>query len=250
MVSLTATLFTLQRRGCWPPAALGSQGPCVRESVVKATANAVPSKILGRIRGTSSGLVGQVRRGIGMSGLTIRPAYPRTWPTYDRRLPDMVAGDDRGAAGDPAVARPMADLGDRWPHRLPARVLALRLRWWAHGGGAVAEGRQPSCPSRTAAKSTRLALGQVAAFEGAWVSSFRIVEHCLDRWTLDMLDEEIRRRWGTEERVHLRGWVIQRVFAHDVYHCAELNETFRNRRPSPDRSVGVRTSRDGDDRVR
>ena len=25
--------------------------------------------------------------------------------------------------------------------------------------------------------------------------------------------------WG-----HMRGWVIQRVFAHDVYHCAELNE--------------------------
>jgi hypothetical protein len=40
-----------------------------------------------------------------------------------------------------------------------------------------------------------------------------------------MLDEEIRRRWDTEERVHDRGWVLERVFAHDVYHCAELNET-------------------------
>ena len=39
-----------------------------------------------------------------------------------------------------------------------------------------------------------------------------------------MLDEEIRRRGATEERVHTRGWVLQRVFAHDVYHCAELNE--------------------------
>jgi hypothetical protein len=26
--------------------------------------------------------------------------------------------------------------------------------------------------------------------------------------------------------VHTRGWVLQRVFAHDVYHCAELNEAF------------------------
>ena len=56
-------------------------------------------------------------------------------------------------------------------------------------------------------------------------SSFRIVERCLDQWTLDMLDEEIRRRWGDEERVHDRGWVLERVFAHDVYHCAELNDT-------------------------
>ena len=55
-------------------------------------------------------------------------------------------------------------------------------------------------------------------------STFRIVERCLDHWTLDMLDEEIRRRWGDEERVHDRGWVLERVFAHDVYHCAELNE--------------------------
>lgn len=36
--------------------------------------------------------------------------------------------------------------------------------------------------------------------------------------------EEIRRTFGNEEWVHTRGWVIQRVFAHDVSHCAELNE--------------------------
>ena len=56
-------------------------------------------------------------------------------------------------------------------------------------------------------------------------STFRIVETCLDRWTLDKLDEQISRSWDTEEeRVYIRGSVIQRVFAHDVYHCAELNE--------------------------
>jgi hypothetical protein len=56
-------------------------------------------------------------------------------------------------------------------------------------------------------------------------STFRIVETCLDRWTLDKLDEQISRSWDTEEeRVYIRGSVIQRVFAHDVYPCAELNE--------------------------
>jgi len=55
-------------------------------------------------------------------------------------------------------------------------------------------------------------------------STFRIVENCLDRWSLDMLDEVIRRQFDTEEWVHSRGSVIQRVFSHDVWHCAELNE--------------------------
>ena len=55
-------------------------------------------------------------------------------------------------------------------------------------------------------------------------STFRIVENCLDRWTLDMLDETLRRPEWDGSWVHTRGGVIQRVFAHDVYHIAELNE--------------------------
>jgi hypothetical protein len=57
-------------------------------------------------------------------------------------------------------------------------------------------------------------------------SSFRIVEDCLDRWTVDMLAEELRREDYGEDWVHTRGSVIQRVFSHDVYHCGELSQTF------------------------
>ena len=57
-------------------------------------------------------------------------------------------------------------------------------------------------------------------------STFRIVERVLDTWTPDMLDEEIRRTFDDEEWVHTRGWVLQGVFAHDIWHCAELNEAF------------------------
>ena len=39
-----------------------------------------------------------------------------------------------------------------------------------------------------------------------------------------MLDEVIRRADWDEDWVHTRGSVIQRVFSHDVYHAAELNE--------------------------
>ncbi len=55
-------------------------------------------------------------------------------------------------------------------------------------------------------------------------STFRIVEQCLNRWTLDSLAEELSRPEWDETWVHSRGSVIQRVFAHDVYHLAELNE--------------------------
>jgi hypothetical protein len=48
-------------------------------------------------------------------------------------------------------------------------------------------------------------------------STFRIIESCLDRWSLDMLDEEIRREDFGPGWVHTRGSVIQRVFSHDVH---------------------------------
>jgi hypothetical protein len=64
----------------------------------------------------------------------------------------------------------------------------------------------------------------VQALVDALDSTFRIVETCLDRWTLDMLDEVIRREGYGPDWVHTRGSVIQRVFSHDVYHSAELNE--------------------------
>jgi len=56
-------------------------------------------------------------------------------------------------------------------------------------------------------------------------STFRIVETVLDSWTIDRLSEEIRQTWGAREMLYTRGSVIQRVFAHDIYHSAELNET-------------------------
>ena len=37
--------------------------------------------------------------------------------------------------------------------------------------------------------------------------------------------EEIRLPYFGPDWVHLRGSVLQRVLSHDVWHCAELNET-------------------------
>ena len=62
-----------------------------------------------------------------MSDMTIRPAY-RMWPTYNRRLRDVVSAMTEEQLAHPSGARPMAALGDRGPRGLSASVLALRLR--------------------------------------------------------------------------------------------------------------------------
>ncbi len=59
----------------------------------------------------------------------------------------------------------------------------------------------------------------------ALTSSFAIIEHCLDTWTVDELAVTIRRDFAGEIWEHTRGSVIQRLFSHDAYHCGELSQT-------------------------
>ena len=57
-------------------------------------------------------------------------------------------------------------------------------------------------------------------------STFSIVERCLNTWTWEMLSEEIRHTFGDEQWARTRGAILHGAAAHDVYHCAELNEAF------------------------
>ncbi|HEX7474002.1 MAG TPA: DinB family protein [Candidatus Limnocylindrales bacterium] len=154
-----------------------------------------------------------------MSSVTIRPAYS-TWPTYDRRLREVVA-----AMTDEQLAiRPSPE---RWPLWATVGHLACqRVFWLCDFAGEPGAETTPftnagfDCPGDDDLEHVFSADALVAALD----STFRIVEGCLDRWTPDMLEEEIRRADFGEDWVHTRGWVIQRVFSHDVYHSAELNE--------------------------
>jgi hypothetical protein len=56
-------------------------------------------------------------------------------------------------------------------------------------------------------------------------STFRIVEGCLDRWTPEMLADEIHRDYGGEAQVHTRSSILQRLLTHEAYHCGELSQT-------------------------
>ena len=156
---------------------------------------------------------------LAMHSSAIRPAYSM-WPEYNRRLRDAVGG----LTDEQLAIRPSAE---RWPIWASVGHTDCQRVFWLcdFAGEPGAETTRftdaaHNCPGDDLV--TRLRPDELVE---ALDSSFRIVERCLDRWTLDMLDEEIRREDYGADWVHTRGWVIQRVFAHDISHSTELNET-------------------------
>jgi hypothetical protein len=155
-----------------------------------------------------------------MTDLTIRPAYSK-WPDYDRALRDVVAS----MTEDQLAIHPSPE---RWPLWATVGHLACqRVFWLCDFAGEPGAETTPftdaghDCPGDDDLEHVLSADALVEALD----STFGIVERCLDRWTLDMLDEEIRRPEYGPDWVHTRGSVIQRVLAHDIYHSAELNES-------------------------
>jgi hypothetical protein len=151
--------------------------------------------------------------------MTIRPAYSK-WPFYNQQLVDVVAALTAEQLG--IVTAP-----ERWPLWATIGHLACqRVSWLCGFLGEPGAETTPFpdalhyCPGDEDLEHVLGAADLVQALD----STFHIVEDCLDRWTLEVLDETIRRQFATEEWVYTRGAVIQRVFAHDIHHCAEINE--------------------------
>jgi hypothetical protein len=152
--------------------------------------------------------------------VTIRPAYA-TWPKINRRFRDVVAA----MTEEELALRPSPE---RWPlWATVGHAACQRVFWLCDFAGALGKETTPftnaanNCPGDDDLEHV---LGTGALAE-ALDSTFAIVESCLDLWTLEMLGEEIRHpEWG-EPWAHTRGFALQRVFAHDVSHITELNET-------------------------
>lgn len=150
---------------------------------------------------------------------SIRPAYS-SWPEVNQRLRDVVATlTEEQLAIQPSP--------QRWPlWATIGHAACQRVFWLCVFAGEPGAETTPftnsgfNCPGDDDLENVLNAEQLVEALD----STFRIVQGCLDRWTVSMLDEVIRHPDEDERRVHSRGWVIQRVFMHDVYHVAELNE--------------------------
>jgi hypothetical protein len=155
-----------------------------------------------------------------MNEMSIRSAYD-SWPAYARKLRDGVA-----ALTDEQLA--LQPTPERWPMWASVGHLACQRVFWLcdFAGEPGAETTRFTnagydCPGDDDLEHVLDAGELVEALD----STFRIVERCLETWTFESLEEVLRRPEWDESWAHTRGWVIQRVFSHDLYHIAELNET-------------------------
>jgi hypothetical protein len=162
-----------------------------------------------------------------MTNATVRPAFSM-WPQYNQRLRDVVAAMTDEQLALRVVGHAPRPEPEQWPlWATVGHTACQRVFWLCDFLGEPGADATPftnaahNCPGDDDLEHVLGADALAAALD----SSFRIVEGCLDRWTVDMLDETIRRPDYGEDWVHTRGSVLQRVFSHDVYHCGELNQT-------------------------
>jgi hypothetical protein len=150
---------------------------------------------------------------------TIRPAYGN-WPRYAGSLRDVVAS----LTEDQLAIQPSSE---RWPLWATIGHLACQRVFWlcdVAGAPGAATTRFTNaaydCPGDDDLEHVLDARQLVDALD----STFAIVEGCLDSWNLQSLDDEITHPEWPDFGTYTRGSIIQRVFAHDISHIAELNE--------------------------
>ena len=150
---------------------------------------------------------------------TASAAYP-TWGVLNRRLVEAIAPLD-----DVQLAQAIAP--DRWPlWAVVGHLACQRVFWLCDFAGEPGADTTPftnaswSCPGDEDLVNV-LDAGQLTT---ALSTTFAIVGRALDTWPLDSLAEVIDRPDFGEEWRHPRGFVLERVHAHDLWHAAEASE--------------------------
>jgi DinB superfamily len=153
--------------------------------------------------------------------LTIRAAFPE-WPKQAHRLRDAVASLTEAQLA--IVPGP-----DRWPlWATIGHIGCQRVFWLCDFANEPGVDATPypdaafNCPGDDDLEHVLSAQQLVEGLDASLV----IVERCLGTWTFASLDEMITHpEWG-DDRAHTRGFVIERVHAHDISHITELNDAF------------------------
>jgi uncharacterized damage-inducible protein DinB len=151
---------------------------------------------------------------------TIRPAF-HMWPQYNRRLRDRIA-----AMTDEELAiRPAPELLPIWA--AIGHTAAMRVYWLCAVVGEPGIETTPFWDGTEAIDWADDLDHPRSADElaGALDATFAILEGCLDRWTIDMLTDEIERHYGGTVQVHTRSSILQRLLTHEAWHEGELSQT-------------------------
>jgi hypothetical protein len=154
-----------------------------------------------------------------MTMQTIRPAYDM-WPQYNRRLREVVAA----MTPDQLAIRASPELWPIWAtvgHDAGTRVYWLCNVIGEPGAETTPFERDSELGWEDDLDHPRNAEELVEALDTTW----RLIDDCLDRWTPDMLGDQIVREYAGNRQVHTRSSILQRMFTHDAYHCGELSQT-------------------------
>ncbi len=144
------------------------------------------------------------------------------WPRYNRAFRDVVAQ----LTEEQLATRPAPE---RWPlwasvgHAACQRVFAFCDLLGAPGAEtSMFPNAGFNCPGDDDLETVFSAAQLTEALD----STFKIVEWCLDNWTVESLAEELHNPdWTGDDIPFTRGYIVQRNFAHDITHIAETNET-------------------------
>lgn len=142
------------------------------------------------------------------------------WPTLGAAMRDAIAD-----LNDVDLARTAGP--GRWPlWAVIGHLACQRVFWLCDFAGEPGADTTPftnaawSCPGDEDLENVLTAPQLIDALD----STFAIVDRVLGTWTIDSLADVIdRSAWGADW-VHTRGFVIDRVHSHDLWHAAEANE--------------------------
>jgi uncharacterized damage-inducible protein DinB len=154
---------------------------------------------------------------------SIAPLYA-DWRDYNRRMVEHLRSltPEDLALVPPQGPNPSRD---NWPiWAIAAHTVGARVYWLCHVFGEPGAETTPfSDPSGFGWEDDLEHVRTGSEVAGAWESTWRIVESCLERWTPAMLAETIDRKGATAVQRHSRQSILLRMINHEAYHAGEIS---------------------------
>jgi uncharacterized damage-inducible protein DinB len=154
---------------------------------------------------------------------SLRPFYA-DWAGYNRR---WIEGIGRLTPDDLALLVPAERdyPTEPWPiWAVAAHTVGPRVFWLCHVFGEPGAEQTPFAGDAPGWEDDLSHPRTVDELVWAWESTWKVIEGCLDRWTVDTLDVSVRRAaTGRPDEVHTRQSILMRMINHEAYHLGEIN---------------------------
>ena len=156
---------------------------------------------------------------------SIRPFYA-DWAGYNRRTVDGL----RRLTPEDLALRVPADRGagaeEHWPiWAIAGHAAGTRTYWLCQVFGEPgAVGTPFDDPGGLGWEDDLDHPRGAEELASAWESTWRVIESCLERWTVDSLEQTARRTKASGAvEVHTRQSILLRLINHEAYHLGEIN---------------------------